>query len=250
MLAELQREAEKKKRSSTIKESSNFFLKFKQKVKEKMEEKKEAKKKKTIVHLKRDFQWKEATREVNTSAFESGQLNSFERFLLENHNLEHAFNKIMLENLGENFAQSPFCIPLWVARMSSVKVRKRLNLEFLEREEQAQEVGVIRRCGFSRIFWAETGSLPGVVLTRGPVREYREEAEDQDGWQEEHLQGLHCSQKGHIQLQFRESIDSKCFIYYKFIYSLYCIQFICSLFYIQLLSFQHPNPHPHAKNHP
>lgn len=123
----LQKQKERKKQ-----QSPNFFLKFKQKVSNKFQNKANKNRKISedkIVELKCDFKWNEFTRKIDFSMFDCGNLNEFERFFIESFGFANAFNEKMVESVGEEFLQSIFCVPVFVAKFAHAQLRAPLNLE-------------------------------------------------------------------------------------------------------------------------
>lgn len=99
--------------------------------------------------LKTEHTWTECIRQVQFPFAESNPPNEFENYLLEGFNFKNAFNKKMVEMLGEGFLESVFCVPVFVGRHRSVQLRSLFDLRHLEKSAQFKDQVKLTR---NRIF--------------------------------------------------------------------------------------------------
>lgn len=116
--------------------SPNFFAKFKKKLTQKSSKNQQNQRKNRVLMVKKGHTWTEFLRQVHFPFTENRPPNAFETFLLENFNFKNAFNRKMVEPLGETFLDSFFCLPVFLGRFQNVKLRTLFDLRKIGRKEQ------------------------------------------------------------------------------------------------------------------
>ena len=139
---------EQKSVSKSKKLKTNFFASLSKKITDKYIKKNNKKKdnvvnSETVINLKNKYKWTEIQRIIEQLEIEETDINDLERFFIRNLDMKNSFNKIFAEQMGREFLQSFFCLPVYVVRYQSPSMRLMLNHKNLNADQHQKVIFIL-----------------------------------------------------------------------------------------------------------